>query len=262
MKNEHSLRSTFNEVAQLYDKIRPNYPDELFVELINQTKINKDSRLLEIGAGTGQATISLAKRGYNITANELGNQLAEILENNLKNYPNTQVITGAFENRNLPNEHFDLVYSATAFHWLEPEVKFVKPYQLLKPGGYLAIISGAHTSDDIGDDFFHASQPIYNKYWQADPDNPFTLKKLNEIKPAELDTKLFNLIYFNCFPRTILYTGDEYCELLNTDSEKLALSPEKRVSFLDEIKQLINREFKNGVSRHYANSLSIAKKFP
>ena len=262
MLKDLTLRSTFNEVAQLYDKIRPDYPEELFYELINQTKLNKDSKLIEIGAGTGQATISFAKHGYNIIANELGKQLAEILEKNLKNYPTSQVITGAFEDIQLSNESFDMIYAATAFHWLKSEVKFLKPYQLLKQGGYLAIINGAQISDEIGDKFFHASQPIYNKYWQSDPDNPFTLKKLNEIKPAELDTKLFNLIYFNCFPRTILYTGDEYCELLNTDSEKLALTPDKRACFLDEIKQLINNYFSKGVSTHYANSLTIAKKIP
>ena len=260
MEKDLALRNTFNKVARLYDKIRPDYPEALFDELTDKTELDKNSKLLEIGAGTGQATLPLAKRGYNIIVIELGDQLTKILRKNFNNYPNVQVLKGAFEDIELPLESFDLVYVATAFHWIKPEVKFIKPYQILKPSSYLAIIKGDQILDEAGDHFFHASQPIYNKYWPSNLDNPYRLRRLSEVMAADLDINLFTLTYFKCFPRAIPYTADEYCQLLNTDSEKLALPDNKRQKFLNEVKELINRKFDGTVKRHYANSLTIARK--
>ncbi|MFI5144536.1 MAG: class I SAM-dependent methyltransferase [Ignavibacteria bacterium] len=259
MNKDLSLRLAFNEFAYLYDKARPACPEELIEELIKETKLNTDSHLLEIGPGTGQATKSLAKHGFNITAVEIGNNLAEILKAKTKNYPGVNVITGAFEDTELPNEHYHLVYAATSFHWLKPESKFTKPHHILKPAGYLAIIKGQQISDE-GDDFFEASQPIYNKYWNSDSENPFRLKKLAEVKSDEIDINLFELTYFNCFPVTISYSADEYCDLLFTDSEKIALPREKRIKFVNEIWRLIYNKFDNKIKRSYANSLTIARK--
>ncbi len=262
MGKDLKLRTIFDQVAELYDKIRPGYPDELFDELIEKTGIDKNSKLLEIAPGTGQATLPLAKRGYNITAVELGSQLAEIARKNLGDYPNAQIITGAFEDVKLPAESFDLIYVATAFHWIKPEVKFTKPHRLLKIDGYLSIISGDQISDEVGDRFFHATQPLYNKYWPSDPDNPFRLRHLSEVKSADLDSNLFKLAHFNCFPRAISYTAEEYRQLINTDSEKLALPPDKREKFLSDMEKLINEKFNGKIERHYANSLTITKKYP
>jgi hypothetical protein len=61
MINSMNLRTTFNEDAERYGRFRPTYPPELFERLINDTGINSDSSLLEIGPGTGQATKPLAQ---------------------------------------------------------------------------------------------------------------------------------------------------------------------------------------------------------
>jgi len=260
MNKDLSLRLTFNEFAYLYDKARPACPEALIEEIIKETKLNTDSKLLEIGPGTGQATIQLAKRGFKITAVEIGNNLAEILRAKLKNFPDANVITGAFEETVLPSGYFDLVYAATSFHWLKPESKFVKPHQILKPNGYLAIIKGQQILEGEKDEFFDATQSIYTKYWKSDPENPFRLKKLDDVEPAELDTNLFELTYFKCFPVTISYSADEFCDLLFTDSEKIALPREKRIKFVNEIWRLIYNKFDNKIKRSYANSLTIARK--
>ena len=78
MANETSLRHTFDEVALLYNEVRPRYPPELFSTLIDIARLDKDSTLLEIGPGTGQATKPLAQKGFQITAVELGDSLAMV----------------------------------------------------------------------------------------------------------------------------------------------------------------------------------------
>jgi hypothetical protein len=48
----HRLASTFDEVADLYDRVRPRYPRALFDDLFTAAKLRAGDRVLEIGAGT------------------------------------------------------------------------------------------------------------------------------------------------------------------------------------------------------------------
>lgn len=127
MKKDINLRATFNNEAELYYAVRPRYPEKLFDALVENAELQEGAKLLEIGPGTGQATEPLAKRRYDITAIELGTDLAEVARKTLGKYKNVDIITGAFEDVELLPQSFDLVYAATAFHWIKPEVKFIKP---------------------------------------------------------------------------------------------------------------------------------------
>jgi predicted kinase/SAM-dependent methyltransferase len=260
-----SLRTTFNADIERYHAMRPHYPAALFEKLITDTKLPTRAELLEIGPGTGQATQPLAERGYHITAVELGDGLAAKAREALASYPNINVIIGAFEDVDLPTAQYNLIYSATAIHWIKPEVKFAKPHELLKPGGHLAIIHTEHVSDERGDEFFFASQPIYQKYHTKDkPINKqgdFTLPTLKDLRPPEkIDTALFAQESFTVFPMTITYSSQEYIDLLATYSPHLALAEDKRTSFLQEIKALIDKDFGGQMTKHYGMTLTIARK--
>src|SRR5215211_5383123 len=91
------LRTTFDEAASLYDEVRPGYPDELFDDIVSFSGIPPAGRILEIGCGTGQATVPFARRGYHILCIELGENLATVARRNLEGYPLAEVRTGAFE---------------------------------------------------------------------------------------------------------------------------------------------------------------------
>jgi SAM-dependent methyltransferase len=260
-----ALKSTFNTAVELYHSRRPGYPPELFAKLIADTHLPKYAELLEIGPGTGQATRPFAERGYHITAVELGAELAAKARELRAGYPNVDIITSAFEDVKLSSERYDLVYSATAFHWIKPEVKFTKPYQLLKPGGYLAIIHTEHVSDEAGDAFFHACKPLYQKY--RDTDKPINTRgdfkppTLADLRPPEtIDEALFSLESFTVFPMTISYTSQEYIDLLATYSPQLAMPETKRRAFLAGIKALIDKDFGGRMTKHYGMTLTIARK--
>lgn len=267
MSKDINLRHTFNNDAQLYHRIRPRYPETLFKTLIQVTNLPKNAHLLEIGPGTGQATEPLAKLGHKITAIELGSDLAEVAKQVLKKYKDVEVIAGSFENYKLPAESFDLVYAATAFHWIQPKVKFLKSHKILKPTGHLAIIHTEHVSDEVGDKFFFASQHLYRKY-SSNFIEGFRLPKISELpknsslKSVNIDNKLFETTFFRPFPLVIHYSTVEYIQLLNTYSPVIALPSEIREKFLEGIAKLIDQQFGGSVEKHYAMTLTVAKKKP
>ena len=197
MKKDIALRTTFDSQAELYQAIRPHYPEVLFNTLVKIARLKKDSNLLEIGPGTGQATEPLAKIGYKITAVELGAELANVARRELKKYKNVEILPGAFEEIELSPKSFDLIYAATAFHWIKPDIKFTKTHELLKPEGHLAIIGTNHVSDEAGDDFFFAAQPMYKKYKHGENyDEFFRLPQAAQLKADPVDENLFTPIFF------------------------------------------------------------------
>ena len=254
-------KGTFNQAAQLYDKARPHYPDALFAALIGQTRLKSGARLLEIGPGTGQATRPLAQRGYAIVAVELGQDLAAIARHKLGGYPNVTVLTGAFEDIALPSASFDLVYSATAFHWIEPAVRYAKPHDLLNAHGHLAIIHTNHVSDEAGDALHAVTQPLYSKYFPPQSEGGyFRPPRMADIQPPVFDADLFQLVDFELFPLVVDYTAAQYTDLLGTFSPELALPQAQRDAFLSEIREAVNRDLGGVARKCYAMSLAIAKK--
>lgn len=80
--DRNQLRTTFNQVALLYDQVRPGYPEALFDDVVSLSLISPVGRILEIGCGTGQATVPFARLGYRILCIELGKNLATVAKKN------------------------------------------------------------------------------------------------------------------------------------------------------------------------------------
>jgi SAM-dependent methyltransferase len=261
MSRSFNLRTTFNSEAELYHAVRPRYPEALFEALIEKARLRDGAKLLEIGPGTGQATEPLAKRGYDIIAIELGDDLAEVARKALGKYENVRIVAGAFEDVELPQHSFDLVCAATAFHWIRPEFKFTKSHGLLKERGHLAIIGTNHVSDGKGDEFFLASQPIYKKYKPGGMhDESFRLNRTDEVKAEEVDENLFTPIFFRAFPLVVPYSAKKYSQLLATYSPTISMEANRRATFLEEIERLIEEKFGGSIQKHFAMTLTIATK--
>jgi SAM-dependent methyltransferase len=259
MNDTNLLKQAFDEVASLYNAVRPRYPQELFSTLIDNTHLEIDATLLEIGAGTGQATKPLAQRGFQITAVELGYSLAEVAKSELEEYTNVQVLNTSFEEADFFPKTFDLIYAATSFHWIDPAIKYTKTHRLLRDKGYLAVIHTNHISDEQGDKFFIESQPIYERYDFLDNPKP-KLPNKKELKPSEIDEHLFKLTHYQFFPIIITYTAKNFVKLLNTYSSHLRADKKIQQMFYQEIEDFINENFNGKIDKHFAMSLTVAQK--
>src|SRR5215472_6180709 len=101
------LRRTFDQVAPLYDRARPDYPEQLFDDLFALANLGPGARVLEIGCGTGKASLSLARRGCELHCVESGAKLAAIARFNLAQFPLVEVATALFETWKPPGFDFD-----------------------------------------------------------------------------------------------------------------------------------------------------------
>jgi ubiquinone/menaquinone biosynthesis C-methylase UbiE len=138
--NARSYGKVFDDIAAEYDRRRPTYPDELVDQACLVAGIGSGDHVLEVGCGSGQLTRGLATRGLHVTAIEPGTSLIALARQNLEGAGEVEFVNAQFEDALLPREHFKAVFSASAFHWIDPEVSWQKAADVLAPGGTLALV--------------------------------------------------------------------------------------------------------------------------
>jgi ubiquinone/menaquinone biosynthesis C-methylase UbiE len=130
----------FDEIATEYDRHRPAYPDGLVDRACQVAGISRGDRVLEVGCGTGQLTRSLLARGLHVTALEPGPSLIALARQNLEGAGPVEFVNAQFEEAELTYTQFRAVFSASAFHWVDPEVGWQKAADVLAPGGTLVLV--------------------------------------------------------------------------------------------------------------------------
>lgn len=131
-------RLLFGEVADQYDRHRPGYPPQLIDDLVALAGLPQAGRALEVGAGTGKATALFAQRSVRVLAVEPSAAMAAVARHALADRPQVTIVESDFERFDAGGETFPLVYSAQAWHWVDPAVRFQRARAVLAPGGWLA----------------------------------------------------------------------------------------------------------------------------
>ncbi|MDG6108032.1 class I SAM-dependent methyltransferase [Dactylosporangium aurantiacum] len=256
------LRETFNEDAARYDRARPRYPVQMFDDLA-AAGVAPGARVLEIGCGTGQATVSLAERGYRIVAVELGADMAAVARRNLAPFDAVEVVTAAFEEWPLPGEPFDVVFSATAFHWIDPAVRVSKSADALRLGGLLATVGTHHIAGGTWTEaFFVEIQKCYQRF---DPSTPPGLRLETARDIVEDDRELtssglFGPATFCRYEWELPYSTADYLDLLLTYSGHRALPDVRRNALLSSIARLIDVDYGGQIVKRHLTELRIAQR--
>ena len=254
------LRETFDRAAQLYDRVRPDYPEALFDDLIALAGLTPGDHLLEVGCATGKATRPLARRGFRITCVELGAELAAVARQNLAGF-GVEVVRGQFEKWPSPTP-FSLVYAATAWHWIDPGVRYQRAWQALRPDGHLATWAAEHVFPEDGDPFFGEIQDIYDEIGEGLPPGARQLRpgELPEDR-AEIEASgLFEVVAVRHYDWERVYQAEEYVELLNTFSGHLAMAEWKRRRLYGEIRRRLALRPDHSVRRHWGAVLRVARR--
>lgn len=253
------LTSPFDGVPDIYDRVRPSYPARLFDDLF--ARLPEAPRVLEIGPGTGQATASLLDHGALVTAVELGPNLARFLAGKFGGLPRLEIINAAFEQVGLPQDNFDALVSATAFHWLDPDVRLVKAHSLLRPMGILCVVDTNQVRSPADRGYFARSQAIYERYLPGelvdDPPGP------DEVRPAVIDElhvcPLFEDVQLLSYRWDQTYPTPAYADLVRSYSNTQAMGREAAEALIAELCALIDGEFHGYVVRPLVITAVTAK---
>lgn len=261
MTDNMALRVTFDQAARDYDAIRPGYPAALIEDIVALSALPDGGRILEVGCGTGQATLPFARRGYAMQCLDIGAQLVAVARENCRPYPNVEFEVVAFEDWEAPQGTFDLVMSATAWHWVPPEIGYPKAAHALKHSGSLAIFSNLHPAPLVG--FFPEVQEVYRSIAPeiGHPDTAPSIEESIEATAQQIErTGLFGPIVVKRYAWSKDYSRDEYMRLLNTYSNHLSLEHARRARLHAAIGALIDREFGGVVVRPYLSVLYLVTK--
>ena len=226
----------FDEVASTYHDTRPDYPAAVFDQVIRAASLPSDGRILEIGCGTGKATLPFASRGLQILCLEPGSNLAAAARIRLKDFPLVQVLNMTFEQWPLQRENFDLVVSAQAFHWVDPTVRLPKTASALKRSGHLALIWNVPLISDspLGGELdrvyrIHAPELIKT--------TPTAIIELE----SEINTAgLFDELHISRFLWSATYDSTRYLALLDTYSDHRLLPATTRTALFAAVGSVID----------------------
>lgn len=236
---------SFDTVAADYARLRPDYVEGVYNAIFAYAPITSASRAVEIGIGGGQATLPFLQTGCELTAVECGANFAALCRAKFNDHPNFSIITSKFEDAQFANDAYDIVFSASAFHWIAEATGYPKVFAMLKSGGTFARFAN-HPFRDKGqpllarkiDDIY---KEYYYPYHKMQPQTPREYTAAQAKALADAAGKYgFTDIRYALFQRTRTFNAKDYCALLGTYSDHLIIEKETRRKFFAEIKRAIN----------------------
>ena len=255
---------TFNTIADAYENIRPGYPDELYRAIFAYRPMDAFCQAVEVGIGGGQATLPFLKTGCTVTAVEYGDRLARLCREKFSGFPRFSVITGRFEETDFPEDSCDLLYSASAFHWIPEEIGYMKAYRMLKPGGAFARFANHPFRAKGNKALFEALDGAYAEYYytyygkKPEKRSEYTEKQAAE-RAGIAEKYGFTDIQYALYHRTRTLSASEYRTLIGTYSDHIAMVENIRERFFNRVEEVIN-EHGGSISLCDTIDLQLARK--
>ena len=255
-------RLVFDRVAALYDRARPGYPPALIEDVVRLSGIPERGRILEVGCGSGQATVAFAERGYRLTCLEPGAALARLAERKLAPYGGVEIQRLLFEDWKPGAEGFHLVVSAQAFHWVDPEVRMRRAAESLRDSGWLALFWNTPLPGETPLD-----REIQEHYRRGAPG---LFARVPGLRPAaggdSIEDEIaasggFGDVVARQYPWERRYTSAQYVDLMRTQSDHLLLPEDARERLLESVRGAIDRHG-GGHAVRYVARLFAAPRAP
>jgi SAM-dependent methyltransferase len=236
-------RLVFGEVAEQYDRARPSYPDGLVDAVVASAGLHDGDRVLEVGCGTGKATVSFAARELRVLALEPDPAMAAIARRNCSDL-GVIVENTSFEEWHAAPGSFEVVISAQAWHWIQPEIRLTKAHDLVVPGGALALFWNRSEWPDSPlsraiDEVYQRVVPSFGARTPGrSPQDVGRRACIDELDASPL----FGDLEHHEHPWTTSYDTNAYLELLETQSDHRLLDPERRARLFEGIADAIETD--------------------
>ena len=259
--DEQEGRSLFGSNPMGYSEIRPDYPEAFFDDLRECGALGVGTRILDVGAGSGLASIQLLRHGASfITMLEPDVRFSSLLSA-IKT--GTNVVTSTLEEAALEPGAFDLVVVATAFHWLDPERRVSLLAKMLHKGGYVALMWNVFGDEDKQDDFHEATDSILSGLGDspsgAPGERPFALRRTDR-EEEFLDAGLFEQAGYRELKWLLQLSSLEMIKLYETFSPIQKIAKSERQQILAKLGQVADSAFGGVVNRNMTSVLYLFRK--
>ena len=257
------LGRVFNEVPEVYDRVRPGYPDELFADLVTITGMDDTSSVLEVGCGTGQATRSLAALGHRVTAVEPGANLAALARRRLTAFDNVEIERSTFEEWDDRGRRFDVLVAASAWHWVDPSIGWQRAHDVLRPGGWMALLGNVVVRRPGEPEVYAETADLHERLCPGNPDwkHPPVeddVRTTNEGWGLIADAgALFGPPTAHWYPTVQWFNGEGFADLLRSTSMYRKLDRDVRDRLLDAIAERIRTRMGDRAARRYLSVLRV-----
>lgn len=264
MMADKNLGWTFDTVAPAYEKFRPGYTDGLYKMIFDYITLNSSCYVAEVGIGGGQATLPFLKTGCNLTAIEYGGRFSKLCKEKFKEYHNFNIVTNKFEDMDFPDNTYDLVYSASAFHWIPESTGYTKVFSMLKSGGAFARFANhpyrAKDNLPLSEEIDRIYGRYYYTFYNKKQEVLTEYSKEQAVQRAEIAAKYgFMDIKYALFHRTRTFSANEYVTLLGTYSDHIAIEESIRKEFFADIEAAINN-YGGSITLYDTIDLQLARK--
>ena len=264
--DRRALGRVFNDVPELYDRVRPSYPDGLFADFVAITGVDQGSSVLEVGCGTGQATRSLAEIGCSVTAVEPGTAMAAIARERLAAFSTVRIETSSFENWADRGRRFNALVAASSWHWVEPSIGWPKAHKVLHPDGWIALLGNVVVRRHGEPEVYAETADLHEQFSPANPDwghPPFEeqVRATDEGWGPGIDPGgLFGPTIVRWYPTVQWFDGNGFADLLRATSIYRRLDRYVREPLLQAMAERIRTRMGDRASRRYLSVLRVGQR--
>jgi SAM-dependent methyltransferase len=246
---ERQQRLVFGEVAETYDRRRPGYPEGLIDDVLRFSGLDdpsaaRQAAVLEVGAGTGKASVLFARRDLALTCVEPSPEMATIASRNLAPYPSAHVVQSSYEDFEAPRHHYALLVAAQSWHWTAAEIRYAKADRLLRPdgGGTIALLWNIiqNRGDEALDRDLNSAYRglLLSSMWRSDPRQRLAV---NDWAIGEMESSgFFGPVTLVRRPWERDYDTAEWLELLSTASDHRMVEETERERLFERIARAVD----------------------
>jgi SAM-dependent methyltransferase len=264
--DRRDLGRVFNEIPELYDRVRPGYPEELFADLVAISGIDQRSTVLEVGCGTGQATRSLATLGCSVTAVEPGAGMVSLARQRLATFSNVEIERSTFEEWDDRGRRFDILVAASAWHWVDPSIGWPRAHDVLTPRGWMALVGNVVVRRPGESEVYAETADLHERFSPGNPGwgHPPLEEEVRATNEGwglvEDPGNLFGPTIVRWYPTVQWFDGNGFADLLRSTSLYRSLEGEVREPLLEAIAKRIRTRMGNQASRRYLGVLRIGQR--
>ena len=231
------FRKVFDTIPELFDKFRVRYSEELFDAMNAYAGIGPGKTVLELGPGTGQATEPVLNTGCDYHAIELGEHLYAKMKEKYGDRPNFHIVNDDFITHDFGDQKFDMIYSAATIQWIPEDVAFKKTFELLKPGGTLAMMLTSSDYKSTNEVLYDKIQKVYSEFFK--PETSYGHGKFRyDNAPA------YGYVDFERheFYGTREMSTDDYISFCGTHCDHIVLKEPYKTQFYDGLRKAVDEE--------------------